>query len=147
MPENAVFPSPEVPSGIKVQYAEGMGELTEAAVKRLLKKIRKGTCKRVYLALDPDGESSYLEMLSENRHAFLVIGEEWLDGNTVRWRFYTSCDVRFAGSGEAAPIRAGQDVILKCDTIQDLELAAKCVEWYIRTGMPYPGMEWMRGGS
>ena len=144
MPENAALVAP---AGIRIQYAEGMGEITEAAVKRLLKKIRRGTCKHVYLALDPDGESSYLEMRCENGYAFLVVGEEWLDGNTVRWKFYNSCDPRFAGSEETAPIRAGQDVILKCDTIQDMNLAAKCVEWYIRTGTPCPGMDWMRGGG
>ena len=29
-------------AGIRIQYAEGMREITEAAVKRLLKKIRRG---------------------------------------------------------------------------------------------------------
>lgn len=32
---------------------------------------------------------------------------------------------------------------LKC-TMKDRDLAAKCVEWYIHTCEPYPGMDWLK---
>lgn len=131
-------------AGIRIQYAEGMREITEAAVKRLLKKIRRGTCQHLYLAPDPDGESSFLQMDSGNGRIFLVIGEEQLEGNRVRWTRYRSHDPEYDGSEEEAPVRAGQDNILKRDTIQDLPLAADCVEWYIYRGTPYPGMDWRK---
>ena len=131
-------------AGIRIQYAEGMGEITEAAVKRLLKKIRRGACGHLYLALDPDGESSFLQMDSGNGRIFLVIGEERPEGNRVRWIRYMSHDPRYDGSEEEAPVRAGQDRILMRETIRDAGLAAACVEHYIRTGEPWPGMEWMK---
>lgn len=129
---------------IRIQYAEGLREITEAAVKRLLKKVRRGTCGHLYLALDPDGESSFLQMDSGNGRIFLVIGEERQDGNRVRWTRYMSHDPQYDGSEEEAPVRAGQDRILMRETIGDAGLAAACVECYIRTGTPYPGMKWVR---
>lgn len=131
-------------TAIRIQYAEGMREITEAAVKRLLKKVRRGSCRHLFLALDPDGESSFLQMDSGNGRIFLVIGEEQLERNRVRWIRYMSHDPRYDGSEEEAPVRAGQDRILLRETIGDAGLAAACVEHYIRTGTPYPGMEWMR---
>lgn len=130
--------------GIRVQYAEGAGELTEAWVKRTLKKVRRGGRCHLYMTLDPDGESSFFRLDGENGYFFLAIGEERTEENRVRWTFYTSCDPRYAGSEEIAPIHGGQDIILKSDTIQDPELAARCAEWYIRTGTPYPDMGWMK---
>ena len=71
-------------AGIRIQYAEGMPAITEAAVKRLLKNIRREACRHLYLTLEPDGEASFLQMDSGNGRIFLVIGEEWLEGNRVR---------------------------------------------------------------
>ena len=49
-------------------------------------------------------------------------------------------------SEEEAPIQAsdGQSIILMKYTMRDRDLAAKCVEWYIHTGEPYPGMDWLK---
>ena len=55
-------------------------------------------------------------------------------------------DPAFLDSDEEAPIEPSdsQSVFpMKC-TMRDRDLAAKCVEWYIHTCEPYPGMDWLK---
>lgn len=139
------LPGP-LPSGIRVQYAEGFGAVTEETVKQILKKVRKRAYKHLYLTLDPYGESTFLEMCSENGWVSLSIGEEVYRDKRVTWTVYQSYDRRYSDSDEAAPIRQGQDIILKKYTIQDIEAVLQCIEWFIRTGTPYPGIDWVKHG-
>lgn len=134
----------ERPSGICIQYAEGFGEVTEAVVRKILKNVRKGVYQHLYLALDPGGESTFLQMAAGGGCIALSIGEERCQENRVSWTVYQSYDPRYSVSAEAAPIRWGQDVFLKRYTIQDPALALRGIEWFIRTGTPYPGMDWAR---
>lgn len=72
---------------------------------------------------------------------FLQIGEHY-----EKETFWTCFDPDYLDSNEEAPIEPsdGQSVFpLKC-TMQDRELAAKCVEWYAHTCEPYPGMDWLK---
>ena len=117
---------PAMPSDIRIQYANeefNTGEdteikdLSEAGVRDIVEKVRNGTYWGLYLCPD-----------EINRVAWACFDPEYLD------------------SDEEAPIMPsdGQSIFpMKC-TMRDRELAAKCVEWYIHTLEPYPGMEWLK---
>ena len=148
MQQEIIFPKKEVPfevpSGICVQYAEGFDEINEKTVRKIIKNVRKGPFQHLYLALDPDGESSFFQMVRQNGYAALAIGIETCVDNCVKWTSYLSYNSRYAASDEVSPIRYDQDIFLKKYTIQDSDAVSKCVEWFIRTGTPYPGIDWAK---
>lgn len=55
-------------------------------------------------------------------------------------------DPDYLDSDEEAPIEPsdGSSIFPMACTMQDRELAAKCVEWYAHTCEPYPGMDWLK---
>ena len=103
-------PQAFVPSGICVQYAEGFDEINEKTVRKIIKNVRKGTFQHLYLALDPDGESSFFQMVRQNGYAALAIGIATCVDNCVKWTSYLSYNSRYAASDEVSPIRYDQDI-------------------------------------
>jgi hypothetical protein len=61
--------------------------------------------------------------------------------------WYSIYNEKYADSDEESCIVPldGQSVIAKKYTTNDSDLAAKAIEYYIRTGKPYPGAAWIRG--
>jgi len=130
-----------IPSDICIQYVGGMDEINENTVQGIIEKIRQGTYADVYLSLDPDGDDRYMQMESTDGWIFLQYCEE------VNRTWYSSYNVEYADSDEEAPIICsdGQSVVEKKYTMHNLDLAVKCIEYFIRTGQLYPGMEWIKG--
>ena len=136
-----------IPSNICIRYAaqtctlsNGM-KISEATIKEILENIQNGTYRSLYLSLDEDGEGGYLQMESGEDDIFLQICADF--EGTV---WYSCFDPDYIDSDEESPIipSDGQSIIIKKYTMHDLSLAVKCVEWYIRTGSPYPGMDWIK---
>lgn len=119
-------------------------DISEKGILEIIENVRNGNYKSLYLSLNPDGETDdkYFMMESDDNYiAVQIVDEE----NQV---FYSSFNEDYLNSDEESPIECsdGQSVILKRDTITDRQAAAECTRWFIRTGEPYPGMEWFKSG-
>ncbi|MCI8574527.1 MAG: hypothetical protein HFF89_08850 [Oscillibacter sp.] len=140
---------PELPERIFIHYANeefNTGEdteitdLSEAGVKNIVEKVRDGTYWSLFLCPDDCGEEGFLLMERSEDLIFLQISDEM---EQITW---TCFNPDYLDSDEEAPIECsdGQSIIAMKTTMKDRELAAKCVEWYIHTGEPYPGMDWLK---
>ena len=140
---------PELPERIFIHYANeefNTGEdteitdLSEAGVKNIVEKVRDGTYWSLFLCPDDCGEEGFLLMERSEDLIFLQISNEM---EQITW---TCFNPDYLDSDEEAPIECsdGQSIIAMKTTMKDRELAAKCVEWYIHTGEPYPGMDWLK---
>ena len=138
-----------MPSEIRIQYANkefNSGEdteikdLSEAGVRDIVEKVRDGTYWGLFICPDECGEEGFLLMESSEDLIFLQISD---DMNCVAWACF---DPEYLDSDEEAPIipSDGQSIFYMKNTMRDRELAAKCVEWYIHTLEPYPGMDWLK---
>ena len=142
-------PVPAMSSETKIQYANEefstdedteIKDLSEVGVKDIVEKVRDGTYWGLFICPDEYGEEGFLLMESSEDLIFLQISDEM---NCVTWACF---DPEYLDSDEEAPIipSDGQSVFpMKC-TMRDRDLAAKCVEWYIHTLEPYPGMDWLK---
>lgn len=128
------------PCAIAVQQIEygGIyrdGEITEELIGEILQQIPSGI--ETILYLDPDGEDNWMEMLSDGE--WLALG---FCGDFGQNNFY-SYNPAFAGVTERTPLLSeGQSPIAKELAIQDMDAGVKAVEYFIRTGGFYPGIDW-----
>lgn len=140
---------PELPGSIWIRYANEefntgedteIADLSEKGVRDIVEKVRDGTYGSLFLCPDDCGEEGFLLMESSED---LIALEIWDEMSRISW---SSFDPNYLDSDEESPIMCsdGQSVIAMRNTMRDRELAAKCVEWYIHTGEPYPGMDWLK---
>lgn len=119
-------------------------ELTEIRLQTLVQQIQNGESLGIILGQDFDFEEDYMQIeIDGGRICFQYIRDIGTDAEC----FYSSFDPDFLDSEEEAPINCtdGQSVLLMRHTMQDPVLAAKCVEYFARTGALYPGMTWLKG--
>lgn len=150
IPEKEIVDFPA--SGIAIRFASRkfstnekytITDISEKGVQAIIENICNGSWQSLYLSSDPDGEiDGGVYFLMERKDRFIavqVVDEE----NGV---FFSSFDRAYLQSDEVSPIECsdGSSEILKKYTMHNLELAAKCAQWFIRTGEPYPGMEWLK---
>lgn len=138
---------PPLPEGIKIGYVrqgnlpiQKYSEMSEKDIWDIVEKVRTGKCLSLELSLDEYNEESYLLLESSPDLIFLQI---WYGETGTAW---ACCNPEYLYSDEEAPIEPsdGQSVFPMRCTMKDRELAAKCVEWYIHTLEPYPGMDWLK---
>ena len=114
-------------------------EITSDYVKKLVKKVARGNVGELYLSLNPYGEEDFMEVDVAEGWAAL----SYEDTETKGW--YAVYNSEYAGVEEdAPPLGSGQSPIPKMHAIQDLELAAICVEYFIKQGKLYPGAPWAK---
>lgn len=114
-------------------------EITSDCVKKLVKKIARGDVGELYLSLNPYGEEDFMEVDVAKGWAAL----SYEDTEARGW--YAIYNAEYAGVEEdAPPLGGGQSPIPKMHAIQDLELAAVCVEYFIKQGKLYPGAPWAK---
>ncbi len=137
----------EMPLGLCIKYMSsaygGKREITEDSLKHLLKKIRKGQNLGVFLFQDPDFEDSYMQIEIDKELIFL----QYVDSpGTQEECSYSSFQPDFLDSEEESPMCCsdGQSIILMRYTMQNPQLAAKCVEYFVRTGRLCPEMAWLK---
>ena len=121
----------------KVQYIEGEAEVTEKVISGILKRIPRGI--DVCLFLDPDGEDSFLEILSDGEWCALGCSYDCGQEN------YYSYNPAYEASEEYTALRSGgQSPVQKRFALTDMDAACKAAEYFIRTGERYPGIDWAR---
>ena len=105
--------------------------------------------------LDPDGESDWMEVLSDGEWLYLGRFRLYENGKKDEYIFsynpdYASTDaqiVEFDYSDKSVwteLLSGGQSLIPKIDAISDMESGVKAVEFFIRTGELYPGIDWLQ---
>ena len=108
-------------------------EITEELISKILREIPEGI--EVNLSLIPYGEDDWLEVLCDG---------EWLSLAYIGNNEYGSYNPEFADTQELSPlISGGQSPVEKRFAIQDIEVGKKAVEYFIRTGEIYPGIDWI----
>jgi len=145
---------PELPEGIKIQYAgrgsmpsQKIKDISKAGIQDIIQKVRSG--KYASLLLSPDGEELEQFLMLESSPDLLFL-QIWEGDTETAWSCF---DPATLDSEEDAPIVPSdkQSVIPMRNTIpntaENRELLAQCVEWYIHTCGPYPGMEWLKAND
>lgn len=113
-------------------------EITEEVISKILKEIPQGI--NIYLYLDPYGEVDQLEVNCDGE--WLAVGLS-LHGGTKDEKNFYSYNPQYAGVEEWAPIESGgQSPIEKYLALTNIEAGVKAVEYFIRTGKLYPGIDW-----
>ena len=124
-------------------------QITSKQIAEILAEIPHGI--GIYLFLDPDGECDFMEVLSDGE--WLSIGCSFdRDG---RWQNYYTYNASYADTAEQVREfnysdksvwtelhSGGQSPVPKIQAITDMKLGVKAVEYFIRTGELYPGIDW-----
>lgn len=124
-------------------------QITSELIAEILAEISHGIS--IYLFLDPDGECDFMEVLSDGE--WLSIGCSF-DRNG-KWQNYYTYNAAYADTAEqikkfnysdrsvwTALESGGQSPVPKMEAITDMEAGIKAVEYFIRTGELYPGIDW-----
>ncbi|MCM1248326.1 MAG: hypothetical protein NC251_07850 [Lachnoclostridium sp.] len=124
-------------------------QITSKLIAEILAEISHGIS--IYLSLDPDGECDFMEVLSDGE--WLSIGCSF-DCNG-KWQNYYTYNAAYADTAEqikkfnysdrsvwTALESGGQSPVPKMEAITDMEAGIKAVEYFIRTGELYPGIDW-----
>ena len=127
-------------------------EITPKVIHKILKEIPTGI--GVYLFLDPDGECDWLEVVSDGEWLFLGYCFQDESGRFDNWCSYNPDyadtieqirDADFSNKKIYTPINSGgQTPIPKIYAITNMDAGVKAVEYFIRTGERYPGIDWSR---
>lgn len=139
IPKQEVIPEFES-RAIAVKYIEydsdyEEDDITEDVIAKVLQQIPSGI--EVVLYLDPGGEDDWLEVLCDGK--WMALG---FSGDSGQNNYY-SYNADFSGSEDLTPLLSGgQSPVEKYLAIQDMEAGVKAVEYFIRTGGLYPGIDW-----
>lgn len=154
IPKSELIPSFDL-DAVAIKYMEHYGEqynedeITPDVISKILKELKEAKKETtIYLFLDPDGESDYLEVISDGTWLCLCHCFEYT-------KTYFSYNPEFANTVEQieeadfldenvyAPIDYdGQSPIPKFQAIMDMDTGVRAVEYFIRTGERYPGIDW-----
>lgn len=154
--KETIIPKGEVPekmpSDLQVLYTfDAFGHdgerLTEETLKKLVKRIRKS--KNISIFLCPNSD---IETALQEEYMNLEINGDWIFFQYVVYNgapdycIYSCFDPDYLNSEEESPMIPGdgQSIILKKCTMHDPDLAANCIEYYVRTRQLYPGMAWLK---
>lgn len=125
-------------------------QITPRLIEEILSEISTGIS--VYLFLDPDKECDWMEVLSDGT---------WLSLGCYFYRngknqYYVTYNPDFADittqiekadySDQSVWTKlesGGQSPVSKLEAITNMEIGVKAVEYFIRTGELYPGIDWM----
>ena len=128
---------------IQVQYMEfgrknySSDKITENLISKFLKQIPSGMDAILYL--DPDGEDNWMEVLCDGEWLALGFSGDFGENN------YYSYNPAFAGKPDMTKLKSGgQSPVEKMLAIQDVEDGVRAVEYFIRTGGFYPGIDWAK---
>jgi len=123
-------------------------EITEAIIAEVLKKITNGI--NIYLFLDPDGEDDWLEVNCDTEWISLGFSGDFGQNNyyTYNPAYADTVDqisqADFSDKNIYTNLESGgQSPIPKIQAITDIEVGVRAVEYFIRTGKFYPGIDWM----
>ncbi len=114
--------------------------VTQEAVDKLIRNIRKNYIASAWLALDEYGEEDFLSVDIKNGWTALSFNT-WDDKGNAH--MYQPINPKYEQSQENAPVNiGGQTPVSKRNALEDLDLVAECVLHFAKTGELYPGLKW-----
>lgn len=156
IPQRADIPSFDA-DAIKIRHIRyfeppyqeyGEEEITEEIVGAILKKLPDGL--NIYLSLNPDGEDDWLEVNCDSRWISLGFSRECGQDCYCSYNpafAHTASQIMEADFSDKriyTPLESGgQSPIPKMQALTDIGKGVKAVEYFIRTGELYPGIDWM----
>lgn len=130
-------------------YTEYEGEeITEEVVAEILRKIPTGL--NIYLSLIPYGEDDWLEINCDGE--WIALGYCSQNGRDNYYSYHSAfadtidriMEADFSDESVYSKLESGgQSPIPKVQTVTDIEAGLKAVEYFIRTGELYPGIDWL----
>ena len=156
MPKSENIPAFD-PQAMKLQhiayfdppYKEYEGEeITGAVIAEILKKISSGI--NIYLSLIPYGEDDWLEVNCDGE--WIALGFSGDSGQNNYYSYNSAfadtidriAEADFSDRSIYTSLNSGgQSPIPKVQAITDIEVGVKAVEYFIRTGKFYPGIDWL----
>ena len=159
IPKQETVPSCD-PKAVAIKYIEyydpfgvayNEDEITPEIISKILKEVSEDI--NVNLFLDPDGESDRMEVLSDGEWLYLGRFRLYENGEEDEYFFsynpdYASTDAQVVEADYSDKsvwtelLSGGQSLIPKIHAISDMENGVKAVEFFIRTGELYPGIDW-----
>ena len=118
------------------------GGITQTVLDKMVRMIRGGTVREVYLSMSEYGGGEDEDFLNVDlAHGWAVPAFNYWDEEGEA-HMLLPVNSKYSG-GESAPVEiSGQTPVLKRNALDDLDLAAECVLHFARTGPLYPGLEW-----
>lgn len=118
------------------------GGITQTVLDKMVRMIRGGTVREVYLSMSEYGGGNDEDFLNVDlAHGWAVPAFNYWDEEGEA-HMLLPVNGKYSG-GESAPVEiGGQTPVLKRNALDDLDLAAECVLHFARTGTLYPGLEW-----
>ncbi len=161
IPKQEIVPSFD-PNAVAVKYMEYYhpsgksykeDEITPEIISKILKEVPKNI--NIDLFLDTDGENDWLEVLSDGEWLYLGRFRFYQNGKEDEYFFtynpdYASTAAQIVESDYSDKsvwtelVSGGQSLIPKIQAITDMESGVKAVEFFIRTGELYPGIDWVQ---
>ena len=132
------------PTAVRARYIEyhsgevyRENEMNEALIADLLNDIPVFLEAMIYL--DPRGEDDWMEVLSDGEWAALsFVSQKWQVS-------YYSYHPYMDGMREYTTLRSEGEVRVEaCFALKDMARVRRAVEYFIRTGELYPGIDWAK---
>ena len=159
IPKQETIPSFD-PNAVAIKYIEyyhspeksyDEDEITPELISKILQEVSKGI--NVDLFLDPAGECDWMEVLSDGKWLYLARFRLYQDGKEDEYFFsynpdYASTVAQTKEENYSDKsvwtelLSGGQSIIPKIHAITDMESGVRAVEFFIRTGELYPGINW-----
>lgn len=163
--ESKIIPKQETipafdPNAVAIKYIEyyhpsgkacNEDEITPKLISKILQEVPKGI--NINLFLDPAGECDWLEVLSDGKWLYLARFRLYQNGKEDEYFFSYNPDYASTVAQTIEEkysdksvwtelLSGGQSIIPKIHAIMNMESGTKAVEFFIRTGELYPGIDW-----
>ncbi len=139
-----------MPKGISVKYyvcwSDEAKEITPDNCQKILKNLRDGRWKNIYLTNNPDLEVDIMELESgDGLFALQYIRDNTgMVGERAAW--FSTYDPEYLDSDEETDIECfdGQSIICRKYTTADKDAMITAIEYFIRTGKLWNGIPWRK---